>query len=129
MTGNLCESQWRKLTEQVVRRSQEEKLRHYLRKVVLPNSVYYRKLFQEHGLEAESIRTLDDLRRIPFTRKADLQNTAEAPQRVREFILIPDPKELARRPETIFRAMLRGRKFVKAELESEYRPIFMTFTT
>jgi len=54
---------------------QVEKLRDYLRRVVLPFSGHYRQLFREHGLTADSIRSLDDLRRIPFTSKADLLNT------------------------------------------------------
>jgi hypothetical protein len=108
---------------------QAEQLRHYLRSVVLPFSAHYQKVFQEHGLTADSIRTLEDLQKIPFTTKADLLNTPEHPQRARDFILAPDPKALARRPSTVLRALLHGRGAVKQELESEFRPIFMTFTT
>lgn len=120
---------WPELPESEIRRLQADKLRHYLRDTVLPFSVHYQKLFQEHNLTADSIRTLDDLRRIPFTSKLDLLNTPENPQKSREFILIPDQKVLARRPGTILRALLHGKKQVKRSFELEFRPIFMTSTT
>jgi phenylacetate-CoA ligase len=121
--------QWQRLPEAVVRRLQAERLRHYLRTAVLPFSAHYRKLFREHGLDAESFRTLEDLQRLPFTTKSDLLNTAEEPQRFKDFILIPDQKVLARRPGTILRAVVHGRARVKRDFEAEFRPIFATFTT
>src|SRR5438105_1505969 len=129
MKTNLLRHRWQELPEKVVRRLQGEQLRHYLRSVVLPFSAHYRQVFDEHGLRADSIRTLEDLQRIPFTSKADLLNTPERPQRARDFILVPDEKTLARRPATIARALFHGQESVRRELESEFRPIFMTFTT
>src|SRR5262245_28981105 len=129
MNRNLLQNRWQHLSESVIRRAQAEQLRRYLRTVVLPFSAHYRQLFEEQGLDVESIRTLDDLQRIPFTSKADLINTAAQPNRFRNFILIPDTKVLARRPGTIVRALLHGREQVKKEFESEFRPIFMTATT
>jgi phenylacetate-CoA ligase len=122
-------TRWQSLPEQAVRQLQAEKLRAYLRNVVLPFSAHYRELFSEHGLNADSIRSLDDLRRIPFTAKADLLNTAAHPQRAKEFLIIPDQRVLAKRPSTLLRALVRGRSRVQQELEAEYRPIFLTSTT
>ena len=129
MSSNSLTQRWQKLPEAALRRLQAEKLRHYLRSTVLPFSAHYRQLFGDAGLSADSIRTLDDLQRIPFTTKSDLLNTAAQPQRFKDFILVPDPAILQRRPETIARALLRGREHVKQKFESEFRPIFMTFTT
>src|SRR5580765_5457299 len=67
MNRNLLQNRWQHLSETVIRRAQAEQLKRYLRTVVLPFSAYYRQLFQEHSLDAESFRTLDDLQRIPFT--------------------------------------------------------------
>ena len=39
------------------------------------NSPFYRKRFTEIGLEPGDIKTLDDLRKIPFTTKHDLRDT------------------------------------------------------
>jgi phenylacetate-coenzyme A ligase PaaK-like adenylate-forming protein len=129
MNSNPLQKQWQRLSEPTIRRSQAEQLRRYLRTVVLPFSAHYRELFREQGLDAESFRTLEDLRRLPFTTKSDLLASTAHPQRFKDFILTPDPKALARRPATIFRALAHGREAVKRELEAEFRPIFMTFTT
>src|SRR5437764_13664392 len=97
MSQSLLRNRWQQLTEPDVRRLQAEQLRHYLRTVVLPFSAHYRKIFGELGITADSIRTLEDLRHIPFTSKADLLNTAESPQRLKDFILIPVENVLAHR--------------------------------
>src|SRR5437667_7914076 len=129
MRRNLLRERWQQLPERVVRQPQAEQLRRYLRTVVLPCSAYYREQFRQLGIDGDSIRTLDDLQRLPFTTKADLLNTATHPQKAREFVVIPDEQVLVRRPSTVLRALVRGRNRVKQDFESEFRPIFMTFTT
>ena len=39
------------------------------------NSPFYKKRFEEIGLKPEDIKTLDDLKKIPFTTKQDLRDT------------------------------------------------------
>lgn len=39
------------------------------------NSPFYQKRFKENGLKPEDIKSLDDLKRIPFTTKQDLRDT------------------------------------------------------
>ena len=39
------------------------------------NSPFYKKRFEETGLKPEDIKSLDDIRKIPFTTKADLRDT------------------------------------------------------
>lgn len=129
MNSNLLTTRWQRLPEKAVRDLQAEKLRHYLRQVVLPFSAYYRDLFSHHRIKLSAIRSLEDLEQIPFTTKSDLLNTPEHPQRSKDFILIPDPKLLSRRPSTILQALVLGREAVKRGFESEFRPIFMTSTT
>jgi phenylacetate-CoA ligase len=129
MNSTLLSRRWERLPEQQVRQLQLDKLRNYLRTVVLPFSAYYSKMFEARGLRPEHFRTLEDLEQIPFTSKADLVNSPEQPQRTRDFVLIPDQKVLARRPSTIARALLKGREAVKRGFESEFRPVFMTSTT
>ena len=119
----------RSLPESVVRQHQVEQLKRYLHDIVLPFSAHYQNLFRENRLTADSIRSFNDWIGVPFTTKADLLGTAENPQRFREFILVPDEKVLSRRPGTIFGALIKGRKAVRAEFEHEFRPIFLTFTT
>jgi phenylacetate-CoA ligase len=129
MNPNLLRTQWHQLPEKIIRQLQAEKLRRYLRDVVVPFSAHYRELFNRHGLTADSIRTLEDLEQIPFTTKIDLVNTPEKPQKSRDFVVIPDQQVLAKRPSTIVRAVLTGRARVTRMFESEFRPIFMTSTT
>ena len=47
------------------------------------HSPYYRRIFAEHAINPSSIRTIDDLQRVPFTEKADLQ------QYNNDFLCVP----------------------------------------
>jgi phenylacetate-coenzyme A ligase PaaK-like adenylate-forming protein len=126
---SVLEHNWHKLPEKTLRRLQAEKLQRYLRAVVLPFSAHYQKVFHDLGLTADSIRTLEDLQKIPFACKTDLLATPEQPQKFKDFLVVPDPKVLSRRPGTILNALLHGKAGVTRGFESEFRPIFMTFTT
>ncbi|MEW6302961.1 MAG: AMP-binding protein [Verrucomicrobiota bacterium] len=129
MTTQWLKRKWQSLPETGVREMQARRLRDYLRRIVLPFSAYYRDLFRREGLTADSIRSLDDLRRVPLVSKADLLNTPGHPERAKEFLIIPDQHVLARRPGTILNALLHGRAHAKRTLEREFRPIFLTSTT
>ncbi len=129
MKTNLLPTLSRTRPEHALRQRQAEMLRHYLRDVVLPFSPHYRELFRENGLSADSIRSLDDLSKIPFTSKADLLNTPSSPQRAKDFLITPDQHLLSRRPSIVLRALVRGRSRVQQELESEFRPLLLTTTT
>ncbi|WP_440956506.1 phenylacetate--CoA ligase family protein [Methanosarcina sp. Mfa9] len=57
-----------------LRKLQEEKLKtlvHY----VYEHSPFYQKKFDEHGVHPDDIRTLEDVRKLPFTFKQDLRDT------------------------------------------------------
>ena len=64
MNTALLTTRWQSLPERKIRQLQVEKLRKYLRDVVIPFSPHYRELLLRHGFKAESLRSLDDLRRI-----------------------------------------------------------------
>ncbi len=117
---------WHKLPRETVRKLQAARLRAYLRDVVLPFHPHYREIFASRGLSWRDLSTLDDLRQIPFSSKADLAGGSE---QVKAFVIAPDAQQLARRPRTIARGLLRGPSRVKRELEEEFRPILMTSTT
>ena len=40
---------------------------------IAANSPYYKQVFQEHGITADSIQSVEDIRKIPFTTKADMR--------------------------------------------------------
>ncbi|MHA3771561.1 phenylacetate--CoA ligase family protein [Verrucomicrobiota bacterium sgz303538] len=122
-------SPWPSPPLSALREWQMARLRHYLRDTVLPFSTHYRRLFQQEGVTADQLRSVDDLRRIPFTSKNDFSVTFDNPEPVREFVLIPDRHVLARRPQTIAKALVTGRAAVAEEFEREFRPLLLTSTT
>ena len=123
------EHRWQSLDRNELQQLQVDTLRYYLRNIVLPFSWHYRKLFKTHGIDPLSIRTMDDLRRIPFTSKSDLLPTPEEPDKMRDFLLVPERKLLMKRPSVLARALLLGRDAATSSLEREFRPIMLTSTT
>lgn len=61
------------MTREEIETLQLERLKATVRHCM--NSPFYSKRFDEAGLKPEDIRSLDDLRRIPFTTKQDLRDT------------------------------------------------------
>ncbi len=123
------EDRWDKVEPSEIRKAQGHLLARYLRDCVLPFSAHYKKVFADAGLDAESIQSVEDLRKLPFTTKADLQPTEENPRKSLDFLLVPDRRTLMRRPGVLVRGALLGRGRMKAHFERMYRPIFMTSTT
>jgi phenylacetate-coenzyme A ligase PaaK-like adenylate-forming protein len=126
MKPNRLTTCWHTLPRKTIRALQAARLRTYLRDVVLPFHPHYRKMFADQGIDWRDLRSLDDLRRIPFSSKADLAGGSE---QVKAFVITPDAHALARRPSTIARGIFRGPTRVKRELEEEFRPLLMTSTT
>ncbi len=56
-----------------LRNVQNERLRETVERVYF-NVPYYRAMMQEAGLGPESIQTIDDLHKLPFTTKLDLRD-------------------------------------------------------
>ncbi len=113
----------------VLRKWQLGRLRDYLRDTVLPFSAHYSSMFRREGIDPARLETADDLRRIPFTTKADFSATAGEPDPIRAFVLQPDKRVLSRRFSTIASALFRGRRAVEKKFEHEFRPVFLTSTT
>jgi phenylacetate-coenzyme A ligase PaaK-like adenylate-forming protein len=59
-----------------LRKWQIGRLRNYLRDTVLPFSAHYSALFRRESIAPAQIETADDLRRIPFTTKANPTRSA-----------------------------------------------------
>src|SRR6185436_16444166 len=112
-----------------LREWQLARLRGYLRTTVLPFSAHYGALFRREGIDPDQLCSADDLRCIPFTTKRDFLPGVRGADPVRDFILQPDRAVLARRPSTIVRALLRGKKAVTDGFEREFRPLLLTSTT
>ena len=124
-----------RLSEKRVRELQGELLARHVREYLYPFSPHYRALFDRLGIAPDSIRSIDDLRRIPFTVKQDLIPSADQPQRFRDFILQPDPASLraawplSRKLSLLLTKWTHGEAALKERLRREFYPCFMTFTT
>lgn len=65
--------------------AQKSKLKEALH-YVNAHSPFYKRLFAQHGINIEHINSLEDLQKIPFTEKEDLQNFTQ------DFICVPKNK-------------------------------------
>lgn len=120
---------WDKHSAEEIRAYQDIALSQFVANKLVPHSKHYNQLFASHNLRAEDIKSVEDLQKVPFTCKQDLLSTPEAPQKSRDFIIIPDKAKLSKQPGVIFDALTHGKKYVEKKLNREYRPIFMTSTT
>jgi phenylacetate-coenzyme A ligase PaaK-like adenylate-forming protein len=105
---------------------QLHRLRTYLKSRVLPFSMHYQRLFEEHDVHPEDIATLEDWSKVPVTSKSDLTVPRE---QQREFILTPDEAVLRREWGVMFNALMHGQAAARNEIETEFRPVLMTSTT
>ena len=111
------------------------RLRRFLRTQVIPYHPYYRELFERESIDPDSIRTLRDLEKIPFSHKGLVAPTAECPDQPRSFVLQPTPEllrahlPLGRKLGLLWLKLRKGEAAVKKELGREYRPLQVFFTT
>lgn len=78
---------------EVIRQFQEEKLREHMAYLQV-YSPYYKRMFAEHNIDSSKIEHLDDLRRVPFTTKFDMESHNDdflcVPKwRVIDYVFIP----------------------------------------
>ncbi len=121
------------MSSQEVSRTQERKLREFIRYQLYPFSPFYRKLFDDSSIDPFSIRTVRDLEKVPLTRKEDIMPTSAHPKRYKDFILQPDLEKIkkhwprSRLVQMKLKDMIKGD--VKETLRSDYYPTFMIATS
>ena len=113
---------WESASPEEIKKRQSALLHKFLKTRVVPFSAYYNRLFSENGLTADDILSTDDLTKLPFTSKRNLEET-------RDFVIIPDEAVLKKQLGTILKVFRHGPKGVKQVLAEELRPIHMTSTT
>ena len=66
---------WEEELETMSREKLQELQLRRLKKTIniAANSPYYKEVFSKHGITADSIQSLDDIRKLPFTTKADMR--------------------------------------------------------
>jgi phenylacetate-coenzyme A ligase PaaK-like adenylate-forming protein len=77
-------AKWDSMTRKQMEQMQNKKLREFIRHQVYPYSPYYRRIFDQNGIEPNDIKTSQDLTKIPFTYKEDISS---APN---DFVLQPN---------------------------------------
>jgi len=123
-----------KLSAKDQKTRQGQKLSSFINQYLYPCSPFYRTLFNTHKINPSSIRTLQDLERIPFTTKPDFLNDDD-PDRFRQFVLRPDRQSirahwpLRKKAELAIERFFCGEESCREKLGREFRPSFMTFTT
>ena len=128
------ERNWDKKSPDEYRAKQAARLREFLRSQILPFSPHYRKAIAE-TTGFDSIRSLDDVAKLPFTTKDMIAPTREEPQRARDFVLQPTAElirahwPLKKKLALLGSKLLHGEEGMKARLAAEYRPVSAFFTT
>lgn len=74
----------REMPSDFIRAIQIRRLRDTINYVTV-RSPFYKRMFSEHGLRPEDIKTIDDLRKIPFTTVRDIRDW-------QEFLCVPEEK-------------------------------------
>ena len=129
---------WKKLCflpQRELRELQNRKLRDFISRQLYPFSPYYRKLFDQHKIKPQYIKSVEDLKPIPFTKKEDFLPNDDNPNRFRDFILQPDEasiKKYWQKSKLFYLALLKilkGKEEAREQISKQYRPIFLTATT
>lgn len=127
-------AKWDHRTKKETQALQDRKLRAFIRYQVYPYSAYYKRLFKKNGLDQFSIKKVDDLRKLPLTRKEDIAPSPDDPRgSINDLILTPTEdliRQYMPKRELFWRLLKNGGKagFKKA-MKEEYFPLQITFTT
>ncbi len=129
---------WRnisQLSHEEILRIQNNKLYSFINQQLYPFSPYYRNLFDYHKINPRKIKSMHDLRCVPFISKSDFIPSPTQPEKFKDFILQPDQETIRKYwpkdkvAQLALRSILKGPERMREALGQEYRPVFMTFTT
>ena len=71
MNSKYWEEEIETMPREQLRQLQLQRLKKTI--AIAANSPFYKKVFQENNITADSINSLEDIRKIPFTTKADMR--------------------------------------------------------
>ncbi|MBU4175620.1 MAG: AMP-binding protein [Actinobacteria bacterium] len=135
MARELYSGRWDRMSFDEQREYRNRKLSYFVRTELYPYCTYYRKVFDDNKVKPEDIRTVEDLRKLPFTYKSDIAPDTDNPDRFREFVLQPD-KELMEKYMPRFQLarlkmdrVFKGEEYVKRSVSRKFLPVHMQFTT
>ncbi len=114
---------------------QNQKLHQFINSYLYPFSPHYKRVFDENKINPKHIRTTHDLKHIPFTSKLDFVDTEQSKERFKDFVLQPTKEKIkqywpvSRQVPLAVTSVFKGSEYVLDQLNKEFRPVFMTFTT
>ncbi|MEM3341609.1 MAG: AMP-binding protein [Thermoplasmata archaeon] len=125
---------WDKLNRKEIAEMQNKLLRNMIQNQLAHYSPFYKRLFREKKIDPASIRTTEDLKKIPFISKEDIAPTVQNPKKHTDFILQPTPELIKEHyPKTALAGKLVRSGFsmekVQDALRWEYYPVHIHFTT
>jgi len=112
------------LSTEKIKNIQNKRLRYFIQHKI-PFSPYYAKLFKKNKINFSDIKTVDDLKKIPFTTKKDIAPTKKEKKQI-NFILKPD-KELIKKYSSKFDLLKYSLN--KNSVFKEFKPVHLHFTT
>lgn len=130
-----CVAGWDSWSADEIRRMQDEALHEFVTKRVYPFHPHYRRVFDEGGIDPASIKTTDDLQKLPFTFKEDIAPSAQDADNPRQFVLEPgfDQVKLHQAkgwvPQVTNVQAAGGSYADEQEFREEYQPVLPMFTT
>lgn len=135
MAREIYSRNWDRMSFEEQREYRDRKLSYFVRTELYPYSPFYRKVFDEAKLAPEDVRGVDDLRRLPFTYKADIAPSQDDLNRYERFVLKPDEEKIDEYMPAMSHAKMRfdrlfkGEDFVKKAMRDEYASVHVQFTT
>ncbi|PKQ28311.1 MAG: hypothetical protein CVT63_03520 [Candidatus Anoxymicrobium japonicum] len=134
MAHEIYSRNWDRMSFEEQREYRDRKLSYFVRTQLYPYSPFYRKMFNDAALAPEDIRGVDDLRKLPFTRKSDIAPSADEHDRYERFVLKPLTRAAEERMprlqflKTRFDSLFKGDEFVLSARLFEYAPVHVQFT-
>lgn len=124
-----------RLTRKEIQELQNKKLHDFINRYVYPFSPHYKLSFDQARVDPKQIKTVEDLKNIPFSSKLNFIDTDHYKERFKDFVLQPTKEKIQKEWSLIdqiplgLTSVVKGQAYVMDQFNQEYRPVFMTFTT
>jgi phenylacetate-CoA ligase len=130
-----CVEGWDSWSAGEARAMQDDALHEFVTRQVYPFHPHYRRVFDEAGLDPASMKTVEDLQKLPFTYKEDITPEPQDLDNPRLFVLEPgfDQVKLYKSkgwvPQMTNPEAAGGAHASEQEFREEYQPVLPMFTT
>ncbi|MGH2711063.1 MAG: AMP-binding protein [Actinomycetota bacterium] len=122
---------WDRLDPRTTVRMQEMLLQSLVRRFLYPFSPFYRRLFDENGINPKRIKSLDDLEKIPTVSATDFERVPEDDWRPFRALLRPDENSLKRSAnrrllrQVAIEKLFHGDQAAERLIAEEFKPIHL----